>query len=406
LLTSDLIRVRRRGDKVSPLYLQPKQMEAAMPLVEGLIEVFQSSVGSTMADLDEAVREVSAAETDRVRVAGFVKLLRDRCDFETTPDVDPAELRAQVFGLASLRRRELGIRDAFDRALVLDACASDRGVSPERLEAMLFADLPGAQTLQAMRPVAALELLQRYNLALAQGVLLRATRVTIRLAPTTAPRVRQLLRAMKFRRLMYRINGTAQAGYEIVLDGPMSLFESTQRYGLQLALFLPVLVASDGWTLEAQLRWGKERENATFCMSDQEGLVSHYRKDATELDEIGVLVDTFSRLTSPWRVRRTSRIFHVKGQTVFVPDLVFEKEETKQRVYLEAFGYWNRDAVFDRVETLRRGLGERFLLAVSKKLRVSAEVAADDFPGRILVYGSAISANTVRRMLDEIVADG
>ncbi|PKN31394.1 MAG: hypothetical protein CVU63_24155, partial [Deltaproteobacteria bacterium HGW-Deltaproteobacteria-20] len=74
MLTSDLIRVRRRGDKVSPLYLQPKQMEAAMPLVEGLIEVFRSSVGSTMADLDEAVRELSAAETDRLRVAGFIKL--------------------------------------------------------------------------------------------------------------------------------------------------------------------------------------------------------------------------------------------------------------------------------------------------------------------------------------------
>jgi len=381
-------------------------MDSAIPIVDSLIGVFEAAVGSSVTELDEAVRYVSDGEPDRVRVAGFVKLLRDLCEVDTAADVDPVELRAEVFASASEARKNLGVRDEFDRESVLTQCAAARGVSSARIQELMFADLPGAQVIRSMSPVTAEDLLHRYNLALAQGVLLRATRVTIILEPTTAPRLRQLLGAIKFRRLMYRISGSSDEGYEIELDGPMSLFESTHRYGMQLALFLPVLVAGDGWNLEAQLRWGKDRRDAVFCMDDCEGHVSHYVHEANELEEIGQLVDTFSRQASGWEVSRTSRIFIIKGETVFVPDLLFTKTGTEHRVYLEAFGYWNRDAVFDRVEVLRRNLGERFILAVSKKLRVSPDVACDGFPGRIVVYGGSISAASVRRALDEIVGEG
>jgi len=381
-------------------------MDAALPLVESLVEVFQASVGSTVSELDDAVREVTDGESDRLRVGGFVKLLRDRCDIETLEGVDPVDVRAEVFGMASQVRQALGLRDVFDSNEVIERCALARGVPSDRLREMLFADLPGAQTLRSVRPISAADLLQRYNLALAQGVLLRAVRVTIELAPTTAPRIRQLLRAIKFRRLMYRIGGTSEDGYEIELDGPMSLFESTQRYGIQLALFLPVLVAGEGWSLKARVRWGKRREESVFSLSERDGLVSYYREEANELEEIEQLRDSFSRLGSSWTVRRSSRVFHIKGITIFVPDLVFEKKGSKQRVYLEAFGYWNREAVFDRVEALQQGLGERFLLAVSKKLRVSPAIADERFPGRILVYSGTIGAHTVCRMLDDMAEQG
>ncbi len=402
MLTSDLIKVRRRSGKINPAYLQPSRVEALVPLAQSLIDTFASSVGRSMDELDEAVREVSESETDRQLVAGLVKLLRDRCEVATTSDFEPTELRAEVFGLAASRRRELSMRDSFDRDEIIASYAGSRDLSPAQLESMLFADLPGAQELKSVRPITPVQLMQRYNLALAQGVLFRATRLVVDLEPTTAPRVRQILRAIKFRRLMHRVEGTSRRGYRIVLDGPMSLFEATQRYGVQLALFLPVLVAGDGWRLEADLRWGKNRSPATFALTDRDGLTASVRHDPVELEEVTALVRSFRRLDAPWRVRRTSRIFDLGGRAVFVPDLVFEHVETKEKIYFEAFGYWNRDAVFQRVEALESELGERFILAASKKLRVSPDIVPEGFPGAILVYANVISAHTVRRMLDEV----
>ncbi len=404
MLTSDLIKTRHRDGKIIPVYLRAKHFENCLALAQRLIDVFEESLGATMAELDAALREVAESERDRLRVSGLIKLLRDRCEFDLASELDPIALRAEVFGKASEIRCALGIRDRFDREKVLASCAQAQHISPQQLMDLLFADLPGAQSLQSFRVITATALLQRYNLALAQGVLLRATRVVISLDPTTAPRCRQLFRAMKFRRLMHRVSGSARKGYEIVLDGPMSLFESTQRYGLQLALFLPVLVSGEGWRLEADLRWGKERVPAKFVLTDQDGLISHDRHGPVELEEVSALFGTFARLKSPWTVRRTSRIYSIKGSTVFVPDLLFEHQETKKKVYLEAFGYWNRDAVFERVDVLSKGFTDKFVLAVSTKLRVSAEVATHDFPGAILVYANAISANSVRKLLDEIAS--
>ncbi|MCU0694520.1 MAG: DUF790 family protein, partial [Polyangiaceae bacterium] len=231
---------------------------------------------------------------------------------------------------------------------------------------------------------------------------LRATRVDITLAPTTAPRMRRVFRAIKFRRLMVRVCGDAHAGYHLALDGPMSLFEATQRYGVQLAMFLPVLVAGDGWQLRASVRWGRDREQTVFELSDTDGLISHLEDHATELEEIDGLVRAFGRVGGGWRVRREARVFELKGQGVFVPDLVFSHNETGARVYLEAFGYWSREAVFDRVAMLDKAFPDRFILAVSRKLRVSADIADDNFPGAILVYTGAISASAVKRLLEEI----
>ena len=403
MLTADLVKVRRRSGKITPAYVRGAHVDALLPMTELLIDVFDQSEGSTVDDLNAALRGLADGQADRLLVGGLIKLLRDRCEIEASSDTEPEVLRAAVFQEAAARRKALGLREPFDRTAVLESCANALSSTPEAIEASLFADLPGAQRVGRFRPISALELIQRYNLALAQGVLLRATRVQIELAPCGAARFRQLFRAVKFRRLMHAISGDPKQGYTLVLDGPMSLFEATHRYGLQLALFLPVLVAGDGWSLSAELRWGKDRSLAQFDLSDGDGLVSNRRDHASELEEISSLVSSFSRSSTPWKVRREARVFNVKGRGVFVPDLVFKHEQTGQRVYLEAFGYWSRKAVFDRVELLERGFKERFILAVSRKLRVSDEIADDGFPGGILVYAQSISAHAVRRMLDAIV---
>ena len=42
--------------------------------------------------------------------------------------------------------------------------------------------------------------------------------------------------------LMHQVQGDLDSGYEIVLDGPASLFRLTDKYGLRMAGFLPALL--------------------------------------------------------------------------------------------------------------------------------------------------------------------
>jgi len=97
-------------------------------------------------------------------------------------------------------------------------------------------------------------LLEGYNLALAQACLLKAREVRIELVGVDAKRVRALIRELKFRRILF-VAERLDEGFKLTLDGPLSLFKQTSRYGLQLALFLPALTRSEHWSLAADLSW-------------------------------------------------------------------------------------------------------------------------------------------------------
>ena len=89
----------------------------------------------------------------------------------------------------------------------------------------------------------------------AQGLLLTAERLDIR-APWPEPlRLRQLLRYLKFFGLLFQTSGGSRGeGLHVRVDGPLSVLESSNRYGLQLAEFLPALLLWDPpWQAEAEV---------------------------------------------------------------------------------------------------------------------------------------------------------
>src|SRR5207244_1869086 len=108
--------------------------------------------------------------------------------------------------------------------------------------------------------LSAARLLHRYNLALAQGILLKAVRLTIDVRREQPARLRALIRRIKFHRLICKATAT-EGSCRLELDGPLSLFGATQKYGVQLASFLPALVPCRDFELTAEVLWGRERRS-------------------------------------------------------------------------------------------------------------------------------------------------
>jgi predicted nuclease of restriction endonuclease-like RecB superfamily len=93
---------------------------------------------------------------------------------------------------------------------------------------------------------------------------------------------------VKFHRLMHRAQRLENnRGWRLTLDGPLSLFRQTQRYGLQLALFLPALCHCPSWRLNAEVSWGKPRRLLGFQLDHTFGLSSPTRaKGIWESEEV------------------------------------------------------------------------------------------------------------------------
>src|SRR5690606_36258187 len=110
------------------------------------------------------------------------------------------------------------------------------GQPPDRLEHALYSDLKSQHRLLRAPELPPEALLERYDLAQLQAVLLRAVKISAVVACATPAAYRDLFRKLKFRRLMFQISPGPAGTYRIDIDGPYSLFDSVTKYGLQLAL--------------------------------------------------------------------------------------------------------------------------------------------------------------------------
>lgn len=393
MLTSDLVRVRRRGDEITVSPLGPRNRPMALEAAEQYLAITKAHVGFTKAEWAAACNRVQMPARAKKLTDGLRKLIEDRCTFAMDEGLDPLELRDEVFALASERRAALGPGARLDRWEVLAQVAADREVSPEVLDGRLYGDLKSAWRLQEWKAIDAEGLVDHYETSQGQAVLLRASRVTVVLHRSKPKALRALFHKLKFLRLIHVIRPLGKGEHRIDLDGPLSLFGPSTKYGLQLAMLLPVLNRTGPWSLDAQVLWGPERDRVKFHLEGGPKPGQDAGADVTQSDEITTLLARLKKAKSEWKPRRSTKILDLPGVGLCVPDLVLTKD--KESVYVEVLGYWSRDAVWRRVELVEGGLKQRILFCVSSRLRVSEAALGDDLPGSLYVFKGVMNAKEI-----------
>jgi predicted nuclease of restriction endonuclease-like RecB superfamily len=403
MLTAELVRARRKNGELVIRPLGANERARALELATAYVALAREAVGRTRSELLESWAAVPVAPREKRLADGLKKLVEDAADFGAVAPVDPVELRSEVFLEASRERAGLEDGARFDRGALVERVAALRSLSPSELERSLYADLKGEQILLAPPPVRPDALVHDYDRGQAQAVLLRAVRVVADVDCRTPEASRALFRELKFRRLLHRIERRPDGGYRVEIDGPFSLFESVTKYGLELALVLPALERAGSLRLVADVRWGKERAPLVFRHEHVAPAEKAPPGSATAAlrDDVRELVAAFEALGSAWRVREARDVFDLPGIGVCVPDLVFERKGTGERVFFEALGFWSRDAVWKRVELVRSGLARPIVFAVSSRLRVSEAVLDDAEAAALYVYKGVMSARAVERKLED-----
>jgi predicted nuclease of restriction endonuclease-like RecB superfamily len=405
VLTADLVTARRRGDELRLVPMDDARRARVAALAAAFSDVARANLGSTRAQLDDALEARAAdADPDRRLSAAVMKLVQDGCSFEEPDGEAASALRREIFRRAAAARRAASPTAPFDRDALLAAAGRERDMTGDAIEAALYGDRPARQRLLsfAARPAAAVA--AGFELAEAQAVLLRATGVTARVRARDAGTYRHLFRTLKFQRLLPVVTPDAarrDGGYVIALDGPLSLFQGGTRYGLQLGLALPAIAACDVWSIEADVRWGSERRPLRFRVAGA-ALARDAAAAPSLPDELAAFVTAFERLDSGWRIDREPAVLDLPGAGVCVPDLAFVRARDGARVHFELLGFWSREAVWRRVELVRAGLPHRVLFGVSKALRVG-EAVLDDTPSAALyVFSRVIGAKQVLDRIETI----
>jgi len=396
MLSPEHIRVRRRGKELKLLALTGDLRARAVELAEILTAAARTGIGESREELHAAWAQITVAPRERRILQGLSKLVEESSEFEQPEGGEAAETRSQVFLAAQAAR----VEGHFERERVLGEVAAARGIDAAALEAALYADLRGAHRLVRCDAPAPEVLVERYERAQVQAILLRAVRVVCNVRCSSAAHYRELFHKLKFRRLMHRIAALPAGGYRLEIDGPFSLFQSVSKYGMELALMLPVLESCDELDLVADVRWAERSGILEFRHHAGGGAVPVI--DGLR-DEVRGLCDALSAPETGWSAEPAERILNLPGLGVCVPDLALKRRHDGAEVLVELLGYWSRASVWKRVEFAGRGLGANVLFAVSAKLRVSEEVLDDEAGACLYVYKNRIVPSALIRRAESLV---
>lgn len=394
MLTADLAMSWQRGDHIRPRYLNPDDADY-LQAAEELIALVSSHVQKRRAELQRALDEYIGVGTDYRILRGLIKLLVDRCEFATVAPMEPAELRRSLFF------RAFEHHPVLDRQQVLSLVGQELNIAPDDLLDSLYADLPDNQRLVAFEEPDARELLDEYNLAQAQALFYRCIEMTLWVEPQAPAGYRQMFDAIKHYRLIHSIHGNAANGYEIKLSGPVSLFHRSQKYGIQMAVFLPALLACQGWRLRAEIE-AKNKQIFFDLNSQQKQLYAEHFADTTEENPLlEKLLSKWPEAEYGWTLKRCNEVIDL-GETAFAPDLVAQ-HSTGQRVYLELLGFWTPRYLQQRLQEFQRGGMQNYLLAVSEEWRGSREEPTS-LPPNVMTYKTTLDVRVLRAALTSLLA--
>ncbi len=402
MLTSDLLLTRSEGPYIFPRYIKvdaPRYIR----LAEDLINIFVQHQGKTRRELTAALDRYAEDSTDYRIQRGLAKLLADdRCEFTQQSVAPPAEIRHRLFTLAREHHPVVLQPDLIHPVTkddLLVEVATEYKTDPEQIAWALYADLAENHLLSTFDPPSPDWLLQRYNVALAQALLYRCIQMKLSVYRNIPSRYKQLFKFIKFYRLMHTITGDLDSGYEVTLDGPVSLFHLSQKYGLQMATFLPALLLCNRWKMEAEIVMGDGTQRY-FPLDENAGLISHYN-DGTLYDSLleKTFAQRFAQTESDWQMEREVEVINLKD-TVFIPDFAFRHADGRTAL-MEIVGFWRPEYLEKKFMKLRRAGREDMVIAISANLKVSEE-DLDNVPGSVFFFKTRIDPKEVIARLEQV----
>ncbi|MBG1266711.1 DUF790 family protein [Nostoc sp. WHI] len=404
MLPTDLLMHRQNGEEIIPKRLKIDQKTSELAIE--LINYFQLAVGKTQGVLERQLTDFEGDSTDYRVKRGLAYILKSSfCTFEVVSPLEPQMLRERVFSLAanSVCSRE-------STQITLGKIADDltqeleREVLPEQVRNGLYADLSENKILTVFDAPIAPDVLNRYNLSQVQGVFYKASKLVLNAHRNVPGEYKLLFRYLKLFQLMAYIEGDADHGFTITIDGPTSLFNSSTRYGLAIAKLIPALLHVTKWSLASILQtrdaYTDTWKTGRFTLNSECGLVSHYPpgKPYDSMLEAS-FADKWDALKSGWALEREVDLIPIPG-SVMIPD--FRLVHPDGRTFLlEIVGYWRPEYLKKKFSQVRRAGRDDLILAISERLNLEkAGVKLNDVPARIVWFKDKLLPKAVLAVMD------
>jgi len=365
MLPLDLLRTKIGQGKITPLFCSLGFGNSSdYELANKLITHFENTHKNckTKGSLLEKINSLES-EYDYKLVRGLFTLLERRSIFESTfAKIDPVLIRQKLFEESATKG--LALSDS-QRQEIIQLIANQTSLSVHDVETIMWNDREDNLMLTKFDSINPENLLLWYNLSLAQTLLFRCT--TLEFYVEGGLYWKHVLRNVKRFGLMYHLeqqnSNNNSDSITCTLEGPLSLFKMTDRYGTSMAKLLPWIIKAPAWRISGSIvRKNDDGQKIyQFIMSNKDtaGILQSVSKilhsenyshaenqddtnnyDSSLETKFEKLFQQYFDKKDDWKISREPNPLIANGKAM-IPDFLFERFGRK--VYFEIVGFWTKE---------------------------------------------------------------
>ncbi|WOD39317.1 DUF790 family protein [Nodosilinea sp. E11] len=403
-LPSELLIYRYQGEAIQPKRLALDAANRA--IAADLIQLFQQQVSRTQGELNRQLQDLEGEDTNYRIKRGLAHILRNSFStFEAISPLEPIELRRRVFALAALAVPSPTAAEQHLSLLGQQLSEElDREVTVADIRQGLYADRQDNHILTEFEPPTPDALIHRYNLSQTQGVFYKASDLVMHLYRNDPGEYKLMFRYLKLFRLMTYIEGDADQGFTITIDGPASLFKPSTRYGVDIAKLIPAILHVSKWRLTATLQmkdnFTQQVKSRQFTLDSDCGLITHYPPGKTYDSMVEESFVSRWPAKTPWRLEREVDLVPIPG-SVMIPDFRLVHPDGREYL-LEIVGYWRPEYLRKKFAQVRQSGRDNLILAVSERLNLeNAGVDIANVPAQVVWFKTKLQPKVVLAVLGE-----
>lgn len=397
MLPLELLRTKitNKGKRITPLFCLPSADN--LLLAQKLISEFHLSNDKkeTKGELQKRLFLYENSYDDFKLIRGLIVLLERRCIFKINQSFYSNNETKNLTQLPSsffLRKVlfEESSKDGLSleytqRDKIFKNVASKLGIDTNYIEKLMWLDQEDFLILESFSSIEPMHLLGTYNLAILQTLLFNS--VNFEFTVKGGTNWKQVLRTIKRFGLMYNlqiVNKNSEYNFPketpfnknkqdirdnddfkssfndniiCFIDGPLSIFKLTNKYGILIAKVIPKIISSHKWNIKASIIKNSisGRKLYEFNLSSDidiyifnainERFYNYYQfEDSNDLNlnfdsSVEVKFATqFEKFRTGWKLIREPEPLILPNGRAFIPDFLFEKYDKK--IYFEIIGFW------------------------------------------------------------------
>ena len=435
MLPSELLRTKISRGKIMPLFCTANFGNGSDYELANKLIVFFTNAQKDKQCKGDLLQKIGLLESeyDYKLVRGLFTLLERRCNFGRLNSLStiatPMLIRQKLFEESS--KQGLALSDS-QRQGIIQQIANQMHVSFDDVETLMWSDKDENLILTQFDTINPKDLILWYNLSLFQTLLFKCAELEFYVKGGVY--WKEVLRNVKRYGLMYNLeyhseDNADEDSIKCVLEGPLSLFKMTDRYGTSMAKLLPFIVGTPIWKINGSIVKKTDSGQKIYSFelsSDNTGdflrsrIDPEYQNDGNAENNDYVFDSSIEAAFAKkfyqhfnqnekfgWKISREPDPLIADGKAM-IPDFLFERFGRK--VYFEIVGFWTKEylerkaaklkALFYNNEKNKSNKSIDLLVAVNSDLSCSQiETISKD---RVFTFKKDVSIKPVLEHLKQI----